>query len=140
MISSGGPGALLSLRFFFGMFFRESPSAHWRAGVPGTPTGTVGSSSAPGAALAGGQVHGDGQNSNLCMPNPIPGRCSTLVQLGIGWKSQQLLQTDPCGCTGLSLGGNKMECGVAGHKQSRDNEIMNEIKSTLIEAGWKGFR
>ena len=30
-----------------------------------------------------------------------------------------------------------MDCFVAGYKQSRYDEIANEMRSTLIEAGWK---
>merc|ERR1711937_1098731 len=33
--------------------------------------------------------------------------------------------------------GNKMDCDTAGYKQARYDEIMNEMKSTLIKVGWK---
>merc|ERR1711935_1067041 len=37
----------------------------------------------------------------------------------------------------ICCGINKMDCDVAGYKQSRYDEIMNEMKSTLIKVGWK---
>jgi len=37
----------------------------------------------------------------------------------------------------ICVGVNKMDCDVAGYKQSRYDEIMNEMKSTLIKVGWK---
>jgi len=37
----------------------------------------------------------------------------------------------------ICVGVNKMDCDVAGYKQSRYDEIGNEMKSTLIKVGWK---
>ena len=37
----------------------------------------------------------------------------------------------------ICVGVNKMDCDTAGYKQSRYDEIMNEMKSTLIKVGWK---
>merc|ERR1712022_62620 len=37
----------------------------------------------------------------------------------------------------ICIGVNKMDCDVAGYKQSRYDEIANEMKSTLIKVGWK---
>merc|ERR1712176_1381329 len=37
----------------------------------------------------------------------------------------------------LVVGINKMDCDVAGYKQSRYDEIANEMKSTLVRVGWK---
>merc|ERR1719253_2558504 len=37
----------------------------------------------------------------------------------------------------ICIGINKMDCDVAGYKQSRYDEIANEMKSTLIKVGWK---
>merc|ERR1719311_1821875 len=37
----------------------------------------------------------------------------------------------------ICVGVNKMDCDVAGYKQARYDEIMNEMKSTLIKVGWK---
>merc|ERR1712124_153392 len=37
----------------------------------------------------------------------------------------------------ICIGVNKMDCDVAGYKQSRYDEIGNEMKSTLIKVGWK---
>merc|ERR1712085_45315 len=37
----------------------------------------------------------------------------------------------------ICCGINKMDCDVAGYKQSRYDEIMNEMKSTLVKVGWK---
>jgi len=37
----------------------------------------------------------------------------------------------------ICIGVNKMDCDVAGYKQARYDEIMNEMKSTLIKVGWK---
>merc|ERR1712091_351229 len=37
----------------------------------------------------------------------------------------------------ICIGVNKMDCDVAGYKESRYDEIANEMKSTLIKVGWK---
>merc|ERR1711865_1029652 len=37
----------------------------------------------------------------------------------------------------ICVGINKMDCDTAGYKQARYDEIMNEMKSTLIKVGWK---
>merc|ERR1712046_411468 len=37
----------------------------------------------------------------------------------------------------ICIGVNKMDCDVAGYKQSRYDEIGNEMKSTLVKVGWK---
>merc|ERR1711970_688623 len=37
----------------------------------------------------------------------------------------------------ICVGVNKMDCDVAGYKQSRYDEIGNEMKSMLIKVGWK---
>merc|ERR1712054_26477 len=37
----------------------------------------------------------------------------------------------------ICVGVNKTDCDVAGYKQSRYDEIGNEMKSTLIKVGWK---
>ena len=37
----------------------------------------------------------------------------------------------------ICVGVNKMDCDVAGYKQSRYDEIANEMRSTLIKVGWK---
>merc|ERR1711871_1476808 len=37
----------------------------------------------------------------------------------------------------ICIGVNKMDCDTAGYKQARYDEIMNEMKSTLIKVGWK---
>merc|ERR1712021_325610 len=37
----------------------------------------------------------------------------------------------------IGIGINKMDCDTAGYKQARYDEIMNEMKSTLIKVGWK---
>jgi len=37
----------------------------------------------------------------------------------------------------IAIGVNKMDCDVAGYKQSRYDEIANEMKSMLIKVGWK---
>jgi len=37
----------------------------------------------------------------------------------------------------ICIGVNKMDCDTAGYKEARYDEIMNEMKSTLIKVGWK---
>merc|ERR1711906_103840 len=37
----------------------------------------------------------------------------------------------------ICVGVNKMDCDIAGYKQSRYDEIGNEMRSTLIKVGWK---
>merc|ERR1712039_258222 len=37
----------------------------------------------------------------------------------------------------LCIGVNKMDCDTAGYKQSRYDEIANEMKSMLMKVGWK---
>jgi len=37
----------------------------------------------------------------------------------------------------IGIGVNKMDCDTAGYKQARYDEIMNEMKSTLVKVGWK---
>merc|ERR1712093_758205 len=37
----------------------------------------------------------------------------------------------------LIVGVNKMDCDTAGYKQSRFDEIANEMKSMLMKVGWK---
>merc|ERR1712013_634790 len=37
----------------------------------------------------------------------------------------------------ICIGVNKMDCDTAGYKQSRYDEIANEMKSTLVKVGWK---
>ena len=36
----------------------------------------------------------------------------------------------------ICIGANKMDCGVAGYKQSRHDEIANEVKSMLVKASY----
>merc|ERR1712086_1120025 len=38
---------------------------------------------------------------------------------------------------GICIGVNKMDCDTAGYKQSRYDEIANEMKSMLVKVGWK---
>merc|ERR1711957_176992 len=37
----------------------------------------------------------------------------------------------------IAIGVNKMDCDTAGYKQSRYDEIANEMKSMLVKVGWK---
>merc|ERR1712110_3632 len=37
----------------------------------------------------------------------------------------------------ICIGVNKMDCDTAGYKQSRYDEIANEMKSMLVKVGWK---
>merc|ERR1711971_50125 len=37
----------------------------------------------------------------------------------------------------IAIGVNKMDCDVANYKQSRYDEIANEMKNMLIKVGWK---
>merc|ERR1712188_366716 len=37
----------------------------------------------------------------------------------------------------ICVGVNKMDCDTAGYKQSRYDEIANEMKSMLVKVGWK---
>merc|ERR1712110_508334 len=37
----------------------------------------------------------------------------------------------------ITIGVNKMDCDVAGYKQSRYDEIANEMKSVMVKVGWK---
>ena len=37
----------------------------------------------------------------------------------------------------ICIGVNKMDCGTAGYKEERYDEIANEMKSMLIKVGWK---
>merc|ERR1712039_360567 len=37
----------------------------------------------------------------------------------------------------ICIGVNKMDCDVAGYKQSRYDEIANEMKNMLVKMGWK---
>ena len=37
----------------------------------------------------------------------------------------------------ICVGVNKMDCGTAGYKKDRYDEISNEMKSMLIKVGWK---
>merc|ERR1712160_78543 len=39
----------------------------------------------------------------------------------------------------IAIGVNKMDCDTAGYKQSRYDEIANEMKSMLVKDGWKGM-
>merc|ERR1712149_120762 len=36
----------------------------------------------------------------------------------------------------ICVGVNKMDCDTAGYKQARYDEIMNEMKSTLVKVDW----
>ena len=34
---------------------------------------------------------------------------------------------------------NNMDCDTAGHNQARGDEIVHEMKSMLVEVGWKKY-
>jgi elongation factor 1-alpha len=75
---------------------------------------------------------------------PADGNFTTSIQKGNhkagevqGQTRQHARLINLLGVKQLIIGVNKMDCDVAGYKESRYNEIRDEIRSVLVKVGWK---
>ena len=89
-------------------------------------------------------ISGAAQADVALLMVPADGNFTTAIQKGNhkagevqGQTRQHARLINLLGVKQLIVGINKMDCDTAGYKESRYEEIRNEMKNMLIKVGWK---
>merc|ERR1712226_446577 len=91
-----------------------------------------------------GMITGASQADVALIMVPADGNFTTAIAKGNhkageiqGQTRQHSRLINLLGVKQICIGVNKMDCDTAGYKQSRYDEIANEMKSMLVKVGWK---